>query len=337
MGKKMKTKKREIDKLVRDTANWWEQTLIVMKKKKIRTWQAVFILAFVSGFFISLILLVDQNIQTTSKAAGETATLALSVSRGSIVLGETVSVEVILNTQSSSVVVAKAMLSYNPTEFELQSVNTASGIFGIAECSGTNPTSICSIIQRDAINGKVGITVAKPTPGLSTSAGNVATLVFKSLKVNSLGTGQDNLKLSFVAVGSYEDSDVILDDGLGTDILASVANATVNITPQVCSSFTYNCEDCQIDNTKSCTVATSIPTGCIGGSPQLVQSCIYNAPVCTVFTYSGWTLCSKGVQTRTVKTKLPDGCDGGNPILSRTCKMGKIGDIQKIKDNPKLH
>jgi hypothetical protein len=92
-----------------------------------------------------------------------------------------------------------------------------------------------------------------------------------------------------------------------------------------CTSFTYSAWGaCQSNNTQTRTVATSLPTGCTGGTPAaLSQACTYVPPVttCTSFTYSAWGACqSNNTQTRTVATSLPSGCTGGTPAaLSQAC------------------
>ncbi|MEK6888922.1 MAG: hypothetical protein AABW80_02325 [Nanoarchaeota archaeon] len=49
-------------------------------------------------------------------------------------------------------------------------------------------------------------------------------------------------------------------------------------TESICTSFTYNCGQCTLSNTMSCSVATSTPAGCIGGNPVLTQSCDFGGP-----------------------------------------------------------
>ena len=60
------------------------------------------------------------------------------------------------------------------------------------------------------------------------SSGVVATVSFQALQSYE---GGKNISLSFNSAGSYDDSDVIADDGNGTDILESVLNASITVDP----------------------------------------------------------------------------------------------------------
>jgi hypothetical protein len=89
--------------------------------------------------------------------------------------------------------------------------------------------------------------------------------------------------------------------------------------PATCTSFTYSAwGTCQSNSTQTRTVATSLPTGCIGGTPVLSQSCTYVPPTCT-YTYDVWGACqSNNTQTRNVLTTSPTGCTG-TPVMSQSC------------------
>ena len=111
----------------------------------------------------------------------------------------------------------------------------------------------------------------------------------------------------------------------GTDIGANTNLVGVTTTEEnsVCSSFVYSdWGACQLDNTQSRTISNSLPTGCVGGSPVLMQTCTYVQAVitCASFTYSDWGACqSDGTQTRTLAASSPDNCVGGSPVLTQSC------------------
>ena len=91
----------------------------------------------------------------------------------------------------------------------------------------------------------------------------------------------------------------------------------VGAVPEICTSFEYTeWGDCQVDSsTQTRTVTIASPEGCIGGVPNLIQSC---APACT-YTYTDWSACDGAHQkTRSVTSALPEGCSG-SPVTTTSC------------------
>ncbi len=97
------------------------------------------------------------------------------------------------------------------------------------------------------------------------------------------------------------------------------ATGSCAASPPTCTSFTYSDWGACQNGTQTRTVASSLPSGCTGGSPVLNQSCTDTPPTCTSFTYSDWGACQNGTQTRTVASSSPAGCTGGSPVLSQSC------------------
>jgi hypothetical protein len=98
---------------------------------------------------------------------------------------------------------------------------------------------------------------------------------------------------------------------------------TQSCTPPACTGFTYSAWGaCQLSGSsysQGRTVASSSPSGCVGGMPILTQSC---SPACTDYNYSAWGTCSSGTQTRTYNGYLPANCAGtpsGSAVLSQSC------------------
>lgn len=128
--------------------------------------------------------------------------------------------------------------------------------------------------------------------------------------------------------------------------------------PPACTSFIYSDWSVCTNGQQTRTVLTFYPSGCIGGSPVLSQSCISAPPSCPKFTppapgwcangiivsggkdangcalpptctpsvactsasYSAWSACSmSGSQTRTVLSQSPAGCTITGLYLSRAC------------------
>jgi hypothetical protein len=318
---KHKKEKRSIDRLANDALSYLVNSFVFVKKTRVRTWQAIFIVAFAGGALAAIVLAVLLNIHVTSKAVGETATLSLSPNVKSVEKDGTFDIKALLNTNGSSAVAAKAVINYDKAVFSLLNWNTASSAFAAGNTCVYSGKP-CEIITNDPTNGKIIVTLAKPAPGVNTSSGELATLTFKAIKEAT--PLSNNIAISYVAAGNYTDSDVMLNQPgttATTDILNSVVNARITVTPQSCTSFTYSeWASCQSNGTQSRTITSSYPAGCAGGSPVLTQPCIYNPPSCTSFTYSAWGICqADGTQTRTIISSTPSGCAGGSPILSQSC------------------
>lgn len=169
------------------------------------------------------------------RTSGEVADLHLSPATTSAVVGSPFNIDMTLDTHSNNVVAVKAVVQYNPANFSLVSINTNSSVFGQGNTCVYNGKP-CEIITQDAANGTAIITLAKPTPGVNTSTGLLGTIQFKAIQpiVNPTSA---NITIQYVTFGSYADSDVILDDGNGTDILNSVTNTTVSAALEVPSGL----------------------------------------------------------------------------------------------------
>lgn len=159
-----------------------------------------------------------------SRTSGEIADLSLSPTAASVTADTSFPVVINVDTKNNNVVVVKGIVTYNPDDFQLINWDTTSSVF-----SEDNPCVYdgkpCEIITNDPAQGSIIITLSKPSPGVNTAAGKIATLNFKAL--HAIAPTEDNIKLQYVAYGNYDDSDVILDDEDGTDILNQVTNAQI--------------------------------------------------------------------------------------------------------------
>ncbi len=315
----MNTKnKRPIDRVAENTYSWLGKTFVLIKKTKVKTWQGIFIIAFVTGILIAIISMISMDVQIKSKATGETASLSISPASVKVNKGSSFNLDVLLNTNGSNAVVAKAVVKYNTGSLQLLGWNTDNSAFANTSCVYNGKS--CEIINNNPATGEISIALAKPTPGVNTVSGKVATLNFKLLD-----TAVDNsVEVFFSGPGAYDDSDVIFDNKLGTDILSGRAYSLISAitVPTTCTSFTYSSWSiCQSNGTQTRIVASSSPTGCTGGTPVLTQNCTYTAPACTSYTYSSFTTCQPdGTQSRTVTSSAPTGCVGGTaPVLTQTC------------------
>ena len=334
------SRQRSIDFLAQDVSSWWGRTFVFIKKTRIKTWKGVFILAFTAGAAATMIWTVSLNIQTKSRAA-DGSQLALVTDDTDLVLDDnsnnTANMILSLNTNGNDVVAVRAVVNYNPQDFDFQSPADVSNSEFTSDNGCTYNGNPCRIIDVDESNGIVSIVLAKPSPGVNSDSALVAELSFKALR--TVSPSSPNFTLTY-STGDYDDSDVILDDGLGTDILSGVTNATVTVsatTPEQCTDFVYSeWGECQPNGKRTRTVTTYIPAGCVGGaSPVTIEDCVYNGggngTTCDDggFTYSDWGTCqSNGTQTRTVASSSPFGCTGGNPVISQSCTY-----VSPIVDN----
>ena len=302
----MKQEQRKIDELAQEIYPWWNKTFMFIKKTRVKTWQGVFILAFISGCVVALIWSVSMDIQTSSEAVGETATLKIEPKNITVNKGDPFTADIILNTNGSKVVVVKAIINYNPQDFELQNWDTTNSVFAQSNgCIYNNKP--CEIINADAPNGKITFILAKPTPGVATNSGLIAHLTFRTLQ--GVTPSQSNLNLEFIASQNATDSDVIFDDGKGTDILASVGSATVvAILPA-------------LPNPDLAPNPTPVPTP--------VPTPISNT--CSEFTYSDWNMClPNNTQSRTLLSSAPEGCSEGSSVLNQSCFFRILTSKKKV-------
>ena len=143
--------------------------------------------------------------------AGASAELYLSPATKTVNIGDTFNVDVLVNTSGQNVVVVTAYLHYDPTKLEVVSINTSNSVFTMEIEKTADPST-----------GEIKITLVKPTPGANTASGNVATINFKAL----VQASPAYVTFVMTSPGATGDSDIILDDGKGTDILGSVKNGT---------------------------------------------------------------------------------------------------------------
>lgn len=169
--------------------------------------------------FISIIVLASFIFLLPANAAlvGNTnqATLSITPETGSFNANDNFVASIYLNTHGQNVVVVAAYLYYDKSHFQAVSIDTTGSVFSFEAEKIIDPT-----------NGKIKITRGIPTPGVNLSNGLVAKINFKAL--SNVTPASDNLTFDFVA-GLTNESNVILDDGQGTDILSGVYNAKYTV------------------------------------------------------------------------------------------------------------
>lgn len=66
----MQKNQRPIDEAAQETLSWWDKSFVFIKKTQVKTWQAVFITAFVAGAAVTLVWTVSNDYHPFSRAAG---------------------------------------------------------------------------------------------------------------------------------------------------------------------------------------------------------------------------------------------------------------------------
>jgi hypothetical protein len=177
---------------------------------------------------ISLIFLMVPNFGKAGWVGTQNnATLMLSPNSGVYRASASFLIDILVNTHGQDVVVVAVYISYNTSLFQVASIDTSNSIF---------TTEAEKII--DSINGVIKITRGIPAPGVNVTNGKVATI--NIIGLTDAIPSSDNFNFQFTA-GSTADSNIILNDGLGTDIMSGADNGryTIDGIPPVnVSNFT---------------------------------------------------------------------------------------------------
>jgi len=171
-------------------------------------------------FFVFIIILFVSfifSMRASAALIGNTsqATLSISPSVGKYNVGDNFTASVYLNTNNQNVVVVAAYIKYDQNHLEATSIDVNSSVFSF-QAENT----------IDAQKGLIMITRGIPTPGVNTSNGLIAKINFRA--VSNVTPVNDNVSFVF-RVGATDESNVILDDGRGTDILTGVYGAKYQI------------------------------------------------------------------------------------------------------------
>lgn len=143
------------------------------------------------------------------------ASLTFFPSIGSYNIGDSFEVDIRLDTNGQPVVVVAAYIKYDQNHFRADQIDITDSVFIMEAEKVIEPTE-----------GKIKISLGIPTPGVNISDGQVATIKFTA--ISAVNPSSDNIVFDFLA-GSTLESNVILDDGQGTDILTGVNNARYEV------------------------------------------------------------------------------------------------------------
>ena len=139
----------------------------------------------------------------------EAATLSISPGTGVYSANNTFSVQVIVNTDSQSINAADGVISFNPRELSVISVNRSSSIFNLWV---TEPAFSNSA-------GTINFSGGSPS-GYTGSRGNIMNITFRAV-------GSGNAKVNFKSVS------VLANDGRGSNILTSMNGGAFTIQSAV--------------------------------------------------------------------------------------------------------
>ncbi len=183
-------------------------------------------LIFVIIFYLIIFFGIENRIKTSLLLADDSVSLGIGSEKETVAIDEEFDVGVYMGTNGKNVVAVRAIVKYDPAIFKLVSWNTRESIFAVGNTCVYNGKP-CEISSHNEGEGLISITLSKPSPGVKTTSGLLASLRFKALVQSD--PSADNFRVIFSGMGNYEDSDVVIDDGLGTDFLAEVKNFRMKV------------------------------------------------------------------------------------------------------------
>ncbi len=154
--------------------------------------------------YTSILLVVVFSLVTIHKTYA--ATLSLTSASTKVSLGNVISVKVVVNTDGQSINSAAANIQFPTDLLQVMSINKGSSIFSlwVQDPSFSNTA------------GTITFTGGVPNPGFNGQGGEIVSIVFKA-------KGSGNASIVF------GDSSVLLNDGLGTNVLVGTKPANIGI------------------------------------------------------------------------------------------------------------
>ncbi len=168
-------------------------------------------------------ILEQKNSQITEESEGVTkkistrpASLSFKTKNLAVTKGQELSLEVLLDTRNSNIVVASAYVAYDPNFLQLKNLDVNNSVLTMGIRAQKN-TGLVEIIRGIPGNANPDDT----NNGYTGTDGVLATLTFKALK-----SGQSVISFQ------PEKSRLILDDGLGSEMTTALKNLSLNIIDQ---------------------------------------------------------------------------------------------------------
>lgn len=156
-------------------------------------------------FPVLLILILFFAI--TSVARAQNASLYLSSSSGSFLVGSTFDISIFINTGGQNVNAVKVDLKFDPKTLQIASPTAGKSFISVWISQPTYSN----------IKGTASFQGGIPSPGIKTSSGLVSTITFRAITPGE------------TVVSLLDSSQVLLDDGKGTNILSSLGTGVYNI------------------------------------------------------------------------------------------------------------
>jgi hypothetical protein len=198
-------------------------SLINLLKRRINFLRAVVLIILTSLIVITILAVLiisyyadlDTIFLVMLSPQAPKSSLYLVPNVGKYKVGDEFAIDVLIDTKGNDVVVSAAYLSYNKEKREALEIDTSDSVFTIEA-------------EREIIHqeGKIKITLGKPTPGINLSGGKIAAIRFRALE--SITPQINNIYFDFTPHSSRY-STVILDNKLGTNILSFTRGAKIYI------------------------------------------------------------------------------------------------------------
>ena len=157
------------------------------------------------AFFILIILIISFGVASVAKAEG--ASLYLSPQTGTFFIGSTFDISVFVNTGGNNVNAVKVDLKFDQRKLQIASPTAGRSFIAVWISQPTFSN----------IEGNASFRGGVPSPGINTSSGLVSTITFRAIQPGE------------AIVSILDSSQVLLDDGKGTNILSSVGRGVYKI------------------------------------------------------------------------------------------------------------
>ena len=156
-------------------------------------------------FFILIILIISFGVASVAKAEG--ASLYLSPQTGTFFVGSTFDISIFVNTGGNNVNAVKVDLKFDQRKLQIASPTAGRSFIAVWISQPTFSN----------IEGEASFQGGVPSPGINTSSGLVSTITFRAIQPGE------------AIVSILDSSQVLLDDGKGTNILSSVGRGVYKI------------------------------------------------------------------------------------------------------------
>ena len=157
------------------------------------------------ALFILIILIICVGVASAAKAEG--TSLYLSSQTGTFFVGSTFNISIFVNTGGNNVNAVKVDLKFNQKKIQIASPTAGRSFIAV----WISQPTFSNIEGTATFQGGV------PSPGINTSSGLISTITFRAINPGE------------VVVSILDSSQILLDDGKGTNILSSIGSGVYKI------------------------------------------------------------------------------------------------------------